>query len=111
MYHKHFSLALTFLLTLNDINKPIHGFITPNVVKKLLVIICQASKSSILVPLGGHFGLFSTSNYQKNNIKMDYRNKINCKDGVFNLLTYTGPSPGPLPLPSMELTGEDGREV
>ena len=28
-----------------------------------------------------------------------------------NLLTYTGPSPGPLPSPAMELTGEDGREV
>ena len=30
MYHKHFSVALTFSLTLNDINTPIHGFITPN---------------------------------------------------------------------------------
>ena len=34
MYHKHVSVALTYLLTSNDINKPIHGFITPNVVKK-----------------------------------------------------------------------------
>ena len=27
-------MALTFVLTLNDINKPINGFITPNDVKK-----------------------------------------------------------------------------
>ena len=36
MYYKHFSVALTFLLTSNDINKPIHGFITPNVVKEVV---------------------------------------------------------------------------
>ena len=33
------------------------------------------------------------------------------ESGVFNLLTYAGPSPGPLSSPAMELTGEDGREV
>ena len=65
-------MALTFLFTLNDINKTIHGFITPNVVKKWCHLpICQAGKSSILVPNGGHLGLFFTSNYKKNNITMD----------------------------------------
>ena len=33
------------------------------------------------------------------------------ESGVFNLLTYACPSPGPLSSPAMELTGEDGREV
>ena len=31
---KHFSMVLTVLLTLNDINKPINRFITLNVVMK-----------------------------------------------------------------------------
>ena len=34
MYWKYFSMALTFLLTLNGINKPMNGCITPNVVNK-----------------------------------------------------------------------------
>ena len=47
----------------------------------------------------------------KNNIQLDYRDKIQLKSGVFNVLTYTGPSPGPLPSPAVGLTGEYGREV
>ena len=34
MCYEHLSMALTLLLTLNDINKPINRFITPNVVMK-----------------------------------------------------------------------------
>ena len=99
-------MALTFSLTLNDINKPIHGFITPNVDNKWC--LCQAGKSSILVPNGGHLGLFFTSNYKTITYKWIAETKYNWKSGVFNLITPTGPSPEPLPSPAMELTGEDG---
>ena len=48
--------------------------------------LCQAGKSYILVPNGGHLGLFFYLQLQNNNIKMDYRDKIQLKKWCFQFI-------------------------
>ena len=66
----------------------------------------------MLVPNGGHLGLFLPPITTKITYKWIAETKYNWKSVVLNVLTYTGPSPGPLPSPAMELiAAEDGRGV
>ena len=73
-------MALTLLLTLNDINKPINRCITLNVVRKWRYLSSYAKQvkvlfwqptAAILVAILECF----TSNQKQNNIKMDSRDK------------------------------------
>ena len=63
MYYKHVSVALTFLLTLNDINKPIHGFFYTECSQEVAAIL-----DCFLPPIT-----------KKKYIKMDCRDKIQLK--------------------------------
>ena len=85
MYLKHVSMTLTLVLTLNDINKPINGFITPNVANKWchlspyvkrVKVIFWWPMTAIVVSIVVCF----TSNYKQNNIIVDCRDEIQLKN-------------------------------
>ena len=104
-------MALTFSLTLNDINKPIHGFITPNVDKKRCHLPMSSGQKFYFGTQWRPSWIVFYLQLQNNNIKNGLQRQNTIEKVVFSIyLTYmyTGPSPGPLPSPAMELTGEDG---
>ena len=106
-------MALTFLLTLNDINKP-NTWIYYTECSQEVVSLAYVKRVKVIFwyPMAAILDCFLPPITQ-NNIKMDFRDKIQLKKWCFQFINlyWSFTIPGPLPSPAMELTGEDGREV